>query len=100
MSKKIKAYISKHGHKVFDCPFCDYWGHVRSEPNPCRDLERHMRNAAKNEALQVALAAGTDEEGKLSKESIQHLDYYRDHTSFKKTIVTETRQFDDNFELV
>lgn len=96
MKKEIKSYNNDYGHEVADCPFCDKQIHVREatkvSPDPLRDLKRHITNQSKNEALAWNLM-------KNGEMDTPHLDYYKEHTSHTKVVVSEKREYDNSLTL-
>ena len=88
MSTKLKTRKNKYGFDVVDCPFCGAEEYAR---NDFRGLKSHITTMAKREALAVALD-GLD--------TSPHLVYYKAHTVNHKVVVTPSRRFDDDLQIV
>lgn len=94
---KLTPRKNQYGHEVVDCPFCAQWIYVRDvtkiSPDPLRDLKRHISNAAKSEALSVAL-------GELIKETqAPHLEYFTLHTKPKVMPIKNKREYDNDLTI-
>lgn len=82
MTLEIAKKKNDFGHEIIDCPFCGDFVYVR-DPVPmmgreaATDLYRHIRNQAKNEALEFMLDA--DQAFKTP-----HLDFYKNNTSTER----------------
>ena len=80
---EIKKYVNKYGNPNVDCPVCGATCFYKGA-NPLTPLKRHIKNAAKDEALLWMLTGGTEEE-KLKKSPIPHLSLFEQH--FKEEVV-------------
>lgn len=91
---KVKSYKDRYGYTRVDCPFCGEFAYLASGHaiDELRNLKRHITNAAKNEAL--AFLVGT-----LSPKKTPHLDYYKEHTSFRKVTLADKRTFDNDLKV-
>jgi len=90
---KIKKTKNKYGHDRISCPFCDEDFHL-SNGRPIANLQRHIRNQAKNEALAVLCGDVAEQPNE-----VKHLTYYKAHTSKKQVVITDDRKFDDDLEI-
>lgn len=94
---ELKQHKNTYGHNMVCCPFCDYEAFVRStgrgsNPDPLRDLKRHITSAAKNEAFTLYIE---DKSGPTP-----HLEYYKAHTSMKQRLApSEKRTYDNDLAL-
>lgn len=90
---KVKTYKDKYGYLRVDCPFCGEFAYVATRvSNELRNLQRHIKNAAKNEALAFLL-------GDLSPKKTPHLDYFKEHTKRQKVVITDKREFDNDLKI-
>ena len=91
---KLKKYKNKYGHERVKCPFCSHEAYVQStskyQLDPLRGLKQHIKNQAKNEALEVLVEGGKNTE---------HLDYFKKHTAKRKVVLTTVRNFDDDLTI-
>ena len=90
---KVKIEKNQYGHEVVYCPFCKKYSYLRPatkvSPDRLRDLKRHIKNQAKNEALEFVCD---------KQKEIPHLDYFRSHTK-ARVVLSNSRWFDEDLIL-
>ena len=81
---ELASHKNAYGHEVIDCPFCTDWVYKRDNPEPARDLYRHITGEAKKEALAIELGESMER---------KHLDFYKEHTQSTPPKVVPKRTF-------
>jgi hypothetical protein len=90
---KLNKRKSEFGSEVIDCPFCEYWSYLRerrSNPDPTTGIKRHIVNQAKNECFEIFMGR---------KVETKHLDYFKQHATNKKIILTSNLVFDNDLTI-
>lgn len=91
---KIDIYKNEYGYDSIDCPFCNKRQYAREatkvSPDRLRDLKRHIKNQAKNEALELYCNEKTDK--------YPHLNYLKEHTT-AKIVFSDSRVFDNDLQI-
>jgi len=90
---KIEIYKNDYGYDSVNCPFCNKRQYVRPatkvSPDRLRDLKRHIKNQAKNEALEFVCE---------NKKDTPHLNYLKERTK-PRIIISDSRVFDEDLQL-